>query len=77
MAQLNNTTLNLPAPLIQQYPDLYLQESKLLQTKLQEWAAQTQIYEQQLDQRQRELDEAQSNATAAKRNLEISEQELS
>ena len=77
MAQLNNTTLNLPAPLIQQYPDLYLQESKLLQTKLQEWAAQTQIYEQQLDQRQRKLDEAQSNATAAKRNLEISEQELS
>ncbi|WP_138518551.1 HlyD family type I secretion periplasmic adaptor subunit [Limnobacter alexandrii] len=77
LAQLNNTPLNLPTPLIQQYPDLYLQESKLLQTKLQEWAAQTQIYEQQLDQRQRELDEAQSNATAAKRNLEISEQELS
>lgn len=75
-AQLNNTALNLPAQLIQQYPDLYAQESKLLQTKLQEWAAQTQIYEQQLDQRQRELDEAQSNATAAKRNLEISQQEL-
>jgi membrane fusion protein, adhesin transport system len=77
LAQLNNTTLNLPAQLIQQYPDLYSQESKLLQSKLQEWAAQTQIFEQQLDQRQRELDEAQSNATAAKRNLEISEQELS
>lgn len=77
IAQLNNTTLNIPDPLMQQYPDLYLQESKLLQTKLQEWAAQTQIYEQQLDQRQRELDEARSNATAAKRNLEISEQELS
>ena len=76
MAQLNNTTLNLPAPLIQQYPDLYLQESKLLQTKLLEWTAQTQIYEQQLAQRQRELEEAQSNANAAKRNLEISEQEL-
>ncbi|MFN7503972.1 MAG: biotin/lipoyl-binding protein, partial [Limnobacter sp.] len=76
MAQLNNTTLNLPASLINQYPDLYSQESKLLQTKLQEWEAQTQIFKQQLDQRQRELDEAQSNATAAKRSLEISEQEL-
>jgi membrane fusion protein, adhesin transport system len=76
MAQLNKTALNLPAALVQQFPDLYMQESKLLQTKLQEWAAQTQIYEQQLDQRQRELDEAQSNSTAAKRNLEISEQEL-
>lgn len=76
LAQLNNTALNMPEPLVKQYPDLFLQESKLLQSKLQEWAAQTQIYEQQLDQRQRELDEAQSNATAAKRNLEISEQEL-
>jgi len=76
LAQLNNTELKLPEPLIKQYPDLYLQESKLLQTKLQEWAAQTEIYEQQLSQRQRELDEARSNATAAKRNLEISEQEL-
>lgn len=76
LAQLNNTALNLPEPFVKQYPDLFLQESKLLQSKLQEWAAQTQIYEQQLDQRQRELDEAQGNATAAKRNLEISEQEL-
>ncbi|MEH6997594.1 MAG: HlyD family type I secretion periplasmic adaptor subunit [Limnobacter sp.] len=76
LAQLNNTALNIPEVLVKQYPDLYLQESKLLQSKLQEWAAQTQIYEQQLDQRQRELDEAQGNATAAKRNLEISEQEL-
>lgn len=76
LAQLNNVPLNIPAPLAKQYPDLYLQESKLLQSKMQEWSAQTQIYEQQLDQRQRELDEAQSNATAAKRNLEISEQEL-
>ena len=76
LAQLNNTSLNLPDSLIKQYPDLYLQESKLLQSKLKEWEAQTQIYEQQLDQRQRELDEAQGNATAAKRNLEISEQEL-
>lgn len=76
LAQLNNSALNLSEVLVKQYPDLYLQESKLLQSKLQEWAAQTQIYEQQLDQRQRELDEAQGNATAAKRNLEISEQEL-
>jgi len=76
LAQLNNTSLNLPDSLIKQYPDLYLQESKLLQSKLREWEAQTQIYAQQLDQRQRELDEAQGNATAAKRNLEISEQEL-
>jgi membrane fusion protein, adhesin transport system len=76
LAQLNNTELKLPDAFVKQYPDLYLQESKLLQTKLQEWAAQTEIYEQQLTQRQRELDEAQSNATAAKRNLEISEQEL-
>ena len=77
LAQLNNKQLTLPEALIKQYPDLFLQESKLLQSKLQEWAAQTQIYEQQLDQRQRELDEAQSNAAAAKRSLESSEQELS
>lgn len=76
LAQLNNKQLTLPEALIKQYPDLFLQESKLLQSKLQEWAAQTQIYEQQLDQRQRELDEAQSNAAAAKRSLESSEQEL-
>lgn len=76
LAQLNNSQLTLPAALIKQYPDLFLQESKLLQSKLQEWTAQTQIYEQQLDQRQRELDEAQSNAAAAKRNLESAEQEL-
>lgn len=76
LAQLNNTQLTLPEALIKQYPDLFLQESKLLQSKLQEWTAQTQIYEQQLDQRQRELDEAQSNAAAAKRSLESSEQEL-
>ncbi|WP_334120943.1 HlyD family type I secretion periplasmic adaptor subunit [Limnobacter sp.] len=76
LAQLNNTQLTLPEDLIKQYPDLFLQESKLLQSKLQEWTAQTQIYEQQLDQRQRELDEAQSNAAAAKRSLESSEQEL-
>lgn len=76
MAQLNKTALNLPESLIKQYPDMFLQESKLLQSKLKEWEAQTQIYEQQLNQRQRELDEAQSNATAAKSNLEISEQEL-
>ncbi|MBU0783146.1 MAG: HlyD family type I secretion periplasmic adaptor subunit [Gammaproteobacteria bacterium] len=76
LAQLNNTQLSLPEALIKQFPDLFLQESKLLQSKSQEWTAQTQIYEQQLDQRQRELDEAQSNAAAAKRSLESSEQEL-
>jgi adhesin transport system membrane fusion protein len=76
IAQLNNTSLKLPDSLTQRHPDLFIQESKLLQSKLQEWAAQTQIFEQQLNQRQRELDEAQSNAVAAKRNLEISDQEL-
>ena len=76
MAQLNNTVLKLPEPLIKQYPDMFLQESRLLQSKLQEWSAQTQIFEQQLDQRQRELDEAQSNAAAAKRSLESAQQEL-
>lgn len=76
LAQLNNTELKLPDETIKQNPELFFQESRLLQSKLQEWSAQTQIYEQQLDQRQRELEEAQSNATAAKRNLEISEQEL-
>lgn len=76
LAQLNNKQISLPESLTKQYPDLYLQESKLLQSKLQEWAAQTEIYEQQLDQRQREQDEAQSNAATAKRSLESSEQEL-
>lgn len=77
LAQLNNSNMNLPEAVLKRHPDLFLQESKLLQSKLQEWSAQTQIYEQQLDQRQRELDEARSTAVAAKRNLEISEQELS
>lgn len=76
LAQLNHSTLDLPPALVQRYPDLFAQEAKLLQTKLQEWATQTQIYEQQLNQRQRELDEAQSNMTAARRHLEVAEQEL-
>ena len=76
LAQLNNKPISLPENLIKQYPDLFSQESKLLQSKLQEWSAQTQIFEQQLNQRQRELDEAQSNAATAKRGLESSEQEL-
>lgn len=76
LAQLSNSTLKLPESVMKQYPEMYLQESRLLQSKLQEWSAQTQIFEQQLDQRQRELDEAQSNAAAAKRSLESSKQEL-
>jgi membrane fusion protein, adhesin transport system len=76
LAQLNNTPLQLPEELSKQFPEMYSQESKLLQSKMQEWDAQTQIYEQQLDQRQRELDEAQSNAAAAKRSLVSAEQEL-
>ncbi|HEX4855586.1 MAG TPA: biotin/lipoyl-binding protein, partial [Limnobacter sp.] len=75
-AQLNKTALNLPVELTRLYPDLYAQEARLLQSKLLEWDAQVQIYEQQLNQRQRELDEAQSNHVAASRNLEIAEQEL-
>ena len=76
VAQLNDGRLNVEGNLLQQFPDMYAQEAKLLQSKLQEWAAQTAIYQQQLDQRQRELDEAQSRAVAAQRNLDISEQEL-
>ncbi|MCR2746877.1 HlyD family type I secretion periplasmic adaptor subunit [Limnobacter parvus] len=76
LAQLNKTALELPEELSKLFPEMYSQESKLLQSKMQEWDAQTQIYEQQLDQRQRELDEAQSNAAAAKRSLVSAEQEL-
>ncbi len=76
LAQLNDGNLKVEGNLLQQFPDMYAQEAKLLQSKLQEWAAQTAIYQQQLDQRQRELDEAQSRAVAAQRNLDISEQEL-
>lgn len=76
LAQLNRSVLKVPEQLATSFPELYLQESKLLQSKMSEWQAQTEIYEQQLSQRQRELDEAQSRALAAQRGLEIADQEL-
>lgn len=76
IAQLKRGSMEVSGNLQDGFPQLYLQESMLLQTKLQEWNAQTEIFEQQLNQRQRELDEAQSRALAAKSSLDISEREL-
>lgn len=76
IAQLNRTLFKVPNHLAQDFPELYLQESKLLQSKMSEWQAQTEIFEQQLAQRQREFDEAESRAAAAQRSLEIADQEL-
>lgn len=76
LAQLNRTPLQVPQALSKAYPEQYLQESKLMDSKLREWAAQTEIHEQQLAQRQRELDEANSRASAARQGLQSAQQEL-
>lgn len=76
LALLNNDRMKVSAELQNKYPELYFQEAKLLDNKLREWTAMTQITEQQLNQRQRELEEAQSRASAAKSSQEIALQEL-
>ena len=76
LAQLKKSSMEVPAGLIKDFPEMYSQEMKLLESKIREWSSLTEIYEQQLSQRQREYEEAQSRAYAAKRNLEISNQEL-
>lgn len=76
VALLNTTPLQVPSELIRNFPELHAQEFKLLKSKTDEWAAQTEIFEQQFSQRQRELDEARGRAEAAQRSLELAEQEL-
>lgn len=58
------------------FPEIYSEEMTLLSTIRQEWQAQTQIYNEQLAQRQRELEEAQSRAKAAQQSVELLDQEL-
>ena len=76
LAQLNKASFKVPEALIKAFPELYSQETKLLDSKMREWGAQVEIYEQQLSQRHRELEEAQSRANAARQNLISSQQEL-
>jgi adhesin transport system membrane fusion protein len=76
LALLNNTSMKVPKELQEAYPEQYSQEMKLLNNKMLEWGAMTQINEQQLRQRQQELEEAQSRARAAKSAQEIAQKEL-
>lgn len=60
----------------QRFPELYAEEMALLNSTRQEWQAQTQIYTEQLAQRQRELEEAQSRAIAAQQAADLLDIEL-
>lgn len=60
----------------QRFPEIYSEEMTLLTSIRQEWLAQTQIYAEQLSQRQRELEEAQSRAKAAQQSADLLDQEL-
>lgn len=76
MALLNHTEMKVSEDMKNHYPDLYAQETKLLNSKLQEWNALTEINEQQLTQKQQELEEAESRARAAASAQRLAEQEL-
>lgn len=76
-AQLDNKPFEAPNELLVQFPELYKQENQLLDNKRREWAALAQISEEQLMQRQKELEEAQSLARASKQSYELLNQELS
>lgn len=76
MALLNHSEMKVPEDMKSKYPDLYAQETKLLNSKLQEWNSMTEINEQQLTQKQQELAEAESRARAAASAQSLAEQEL-
>ncbi|HEX5484704.1 MAG TPA: HlyD family type I secretion periplasmic adaptor subunit [Limnobacter sp.] len=77
IALLNHTDMKVPEDMKSQYPDLYAQETKLLNSKLQEWNALNEINEQQLTQKQQEMEEAESRARAAASAQRLADQELS
>lgn len=75
-AQLNKRPLEVPQSWQTEHVELVEQEKALLQTKLREWEAVAQITNEQLQQRQRELEEAQSVYAAAQRSFELLHKEL-
>ncbi|NJM33071.1 MAG: HlyD family type I secretion periplasmic adaptor subunit [Limnobacter sp.] len=75
-SQLNGEPFSPPAGLVNRFKELYDQENRLLGTIEREWAAQKSIAEEQLDQRQRELEEARSQAQATLTSKELLTQEL-
>ncbi|MDH4396421.1 MAG: HlyD family type I secretion periplasmic adaptor subunit [Limnobacter sp.] len=75
-AQLDGKPFEIPVDISAKFPQIYQQETQLLDNKRREWAALTQISEEQLMQRQRELEEAQSLARASKQSFDLLSQEL-
>jgi len=70
------TPFNPPADLMKEAPDVVAQEMRLYESRRAEISAQTSIYQNQLVQRQQELNEVRARREQAERTLELMTKEL-
>jgi len=70
------TPFNPPADLMKEAPDVVAQEMRLYESRRAEISAQTSIYQNQLVQRQQELNEVRARREQAERSLELMTKEL-